>query len=506
MATVKISQLPPATGALSSTDVVAAVQSGTTVKATSASFGYQPAGTGAVSTTIQAKLRETVSVKDFGAVGDGVTDDTAAIQAAINATNALYFPKGSYLMSAAISGGNKSLSLMGDGIGVTVLRWSETGGLNLSFNNTLQKLTIANMSFQAAKANTGTAILAAWPFVSSSTFPSTVIENIEIIPSDGTTHYWLNGIRLQNAWNGSINNVLIRGKNNSVDMNQAITLVGRSNDFIISNVFIYFSNEAVSTNATTEGTVWSNSKAIYVNYGGVFNASASAPGLMVRDVHIASLIAGIITTNKPQTCISGCLFYKRAESTANWVGVQYSAGSDDTVTSDNCFVLIGGATGSAAAIVMVAGARHLVSSNVGQNMDTLIEAQASASDYTITYNRRVNGTITVLASGTGTNIVTGNMPVDSITTFTANAATPSVLNSTTDLFSTANSSATTITNFANGITGQVISVLANDVNTTVANNANITLQGAVNFVMGNGAIITLRKDPTIWREVSRRTA
>jgi hypothetical protein len=62
---------------------------------------FVQAGLGAVVRTAQAKMRDIVSVKDFGAVGDGVADDTVAIQAAIdyigqNGGGAVYIPNGAF--------------------------------------------------------------------------------------------------------------------------------------------------------------------------------------------------------------------------------------------------------------------------------------------------------------------------------------------------------------------------------------------------------------------------
>lgn len=62
----------------------------------------------AVPRTVQDKLRSYLDVKDFGAIGDGVSDDTAAIQAAIdawaNGTGAeIHFPHGEYLISDTLS-------------------------------------------------------------------------------------------------------------------------------------------------------------------------------------------------------------------------------------------------------------------------------------------------------------------------------------------------------------------------------------------------------------------
>ena len=76
------------------------------IGSTNASLVSYTAGfAGAVVQTVQTKLEQYISVKDFGAVGDGVTDDTAAIQAALDALpngGEVFVPEGTYIISAPL--------------------------------------------------------------------------------------------------------------------------------------------------------------------------------------------------------------------------------------------------------------------------------------------------------------------------------------------------------------------------------------------------------------------
>lgn len=116
MSGLQISQMPVATTPLSSTDIFPLVQV-TNKKATVADVAaasvmapsaFTPAGTGSVPRSVAAKLNETVSVMDFGAIGDGVADDTAAFILTAAALNPIYggtfyIPKGRWLLSGGIT-------------------------------------------------------------------------------------------------------------------------------------------------------------------------------------------------------------------------------------------------------------------------------------------------------------------------------------------------------------------------------------------------------------------
>ena len=93
------------------------------------------------------------SVTDYGATGDGTTDDTDAIQAAIDALSAnnggtLYLPAGTYAISSTLSVNTSNISIVGDGADIrhianpqfifaaTILKWiGASGGSMIEFSS-----------------------------------------------------------------------------------------------------------------------------------------------------------------------------------------------------------------------------------------------------------------------------------------------------------------------------------------------------------------------------------
>lgn len=116
----------------------------------SSKIGYTQGGSGATVRTVQSKLREVVTPYDFGAVGDGVTDDTAAVQAALN-TSALqvYLAAGRFRLTSTVTSTVNNRTINGPGIltatttefetALTVMGNYNTISVNIDGNNKIAR-------------------------------------------------------------------------------------------------------------------------------------------------------------------------------------------------------------------------------------------------------------------------------------------------------------------------------------------------------------------------------
>jgi hypothetical protein len=152
------------------------------------------------------RFADVVNVKDFGAVGDGVTDDTAAIQAAIDYSNSIggcivFLPEGIYKTSSPIQlkqkvllngSGTRSTTIVGNGTHSVI---SAVGSIsNILSSGKLSNLTIRGSS----KVNTNVkGIEFAW------------VNRYEICNVEIFQCYI--GFYFSNAWQTKVDNIQIHG-------------------------------------------------------------------------------------------------------------------------------------------------------------------------------------------------------------------------------------------------------------------------------------------------------
>lgn len=191
-------------------------------------IGFIQAGTGAVTRTVQDKSRERVSVKDFGAKGDGVTDDTSAIQAAIqslaawspndatnlsgyyqyaNPSKTLFFPAGTYKITAPLLVRGNTIKLKGEGPYNSVIKYAGASIINeiIRFQGSIScELSDIGLDGGLPYLPTGSETYGALAGLCLDTTPYFTSYNIQI------QRHRVDGIRAGHLWESYFSNTIIR--------------------------------------------------------------------------------------------------------------------------------------------------------------------------------------------------------------------------------------------------------------------------------------------------------
>lgn len=240
-----------------------------------------------------------VSPMQYGAKGDGVTDDTAAVQAAFNAvqakgSGAVWFPAGIFILSAAIIFNfpqqRSALSVYGMGQDVTELRWAAgTNGLVLNLISPGNSFHIRDASFTTKGAGGGFTGILASSSSSLNTFMNNDISNCGFRGADNVgaggfmfwgNCWWMNGVCGTNVANPTCYGGIAAGG--------AIGGLGG----------LYTGNLAYVTGPSGFGGY-----SIYHNiYGGIFNGLSTgveygsyAQGLTINQCNMQNTTTGVYT-------------------------------------------------------------------------------------------------------------------------------------------------------------------------------------------------------------------
>lgn len=373
-------------------------------------------------------LTGVVNVKDYGATGDGSTDDTTAFTNAIAAlsstNNTLLIPPGRYKLTSQLSISNGDISIWGAGASATKLYWStSSGGISVDVTRTGSYLldygyrfNVRGITFETDQSSSaGTALAITGSHSVGKVDVANTLQDLTFVGVSDTSA-WDIGIDLVEVGQVSLASLKIDGRTASGEgTSKGVRIYGRdnSNNFFFDKCMMTWCDRGISIETASggqdfppEGVQVVNCNFVAVNYGihgeGLTGfAGAGSEGLMVIGCHFAAE-KNCITGYFVQSIFTENLFYDRPGSTTSDAMIKLPASSSysgltQILISDNEFITANG-TGMQGVLVGNSGgsgdySRVIVRGNYFQvaNGSTAIIFHSNTSRCFTSHNVVVNG-------------------------------------------------------------------------------------------------------------------
>lgn len=289
------------------------------------------------------RVNPVIDVKAWGAVGDGKTDDTTAIQAALDAARSgetVLFPDGRYRVTSTLKHAG-SIGLVGAGQGVSWIDWQAAGdAIRLTFSTTKRdRLVISGLTVNAARAKAGTAISAVWSAPAAQGWPHAEIEDLEVTRGDGGGQRWERGVYLEGAWMSTIRTYCFLSAGNT---GVGLELEDQCVDCNITDLNAQSCDTGVLLGSQTEGTVIINAVILDALHGvtnRVNKDGRKGPWVTVCNSHMNTRASGVTLSGTGDSWITDNLFYKFPPSTSEYTAVRLTDCRITTVRGNEIFNL-----------------------------------------------------------------------------------------------------------------------------------------------------------------------
>lgn len=209
---------------------------GSGISPNASGINFIQAGTGAVTRTVQSRLREIVSVLDFGATGDGTTDDATAIAAAITYVSGLpnggvvYFPKGVYRIATSLAMAS-NVSLLGDCSLASQILADDVDAVAMNFTQSFGNSTIEKLYLNGTNGTTRRGIVNETSLNDADELYGVTIRDVIIANFNiGIAGRHYRNLTLDNLWIQHVNQgVNLTGKNLLINMRALKLTYGSGN-------------------------------------------------------------------------------------------------------------------------------------------------------------------------------------------------------------------------------------------------------------------------------------